>query len=86
MADNIRTHVYRTPTDRNPDAYSVGVLGLTREEAEIVAKFARDVRGWSKLRDREDMPTVRIPVRMPLTFAPPEPAPPLADRFSGLEL
>jgi len=35
----VETHVYRTPTANDPDAWSIGVLSLTREEAYIVQDF-----------------------------------------------
>lgn len=41
----VETHIYKTPTQDNPDcAWSVGVLNLTRAEADVITRLAAGIR------------------------------------------
>jgi hypothetical protein len=45
MLPSVEVHLYQTPTAKNRECpFSVGVLNLTREEADLIASFARAVR------------------------------------------
>jgi hypothetical protein len=53
----VEVHEYQTPTRDNPDcAWSLGIMNLTKREAEIIAKFAYEVRVTASERSATGQP------------------------------
>lgn len=97
-AGGIRVEIYQTPSASGERAFSVGVLGVTKEEAELVREYALRVlparreqaatRVKTEAQAGRSRPADLRPLSgfIPQAIQPPEPVKPdIGDRFSGLD-